>query len=113
MRRRAPPFLAAGPSRGLVWSGTSLWSDRRPRLGGRAVDVLVGRPLRAAPHFDEGKHAGAELGRGRNAGLDLGGLACDSCNRPAVGQRGRSEEHTSELQSLMRISYAVFCLTKK
>src|SRR3546814_7513730 len=29
------------------------------------------------------------------------------------GQVGRSEEHTSELQSLMRISYAVFCLTKK
>src|SRR3546814_2117353 len=28
-------------------------------------------------------------------------------------QRGRSEEHTSELQSLMRISYAVFCLKKK
>src|SRR3546814_9791495 len=27
--------------------------------------------------------------------------------------RQRSEEHTSELQSLMRISYAVFCLTKK
>src|SRR3546814_3169196 len=27
--------------------------------------------------------------------------------------RTRSEEHTSELQSLMRISYAVFCLTKK
>src|SRR3546814_5019662 len=28
-------------------------------------------------------------------------------------KEGRSEEHTSELQSLMRISYAVFCLTKK
>src|SRR3546814_8456335 len=28
-------------------------------------------------------------------------------------QAGRSEEHTSELQSLMRISYAVFCLKKK
>src|SRR3546814_1137112 len=28
-------------------------------------------------------------------------------------QTGRSEEHTSELQSLMRISYAVFCLKKK
>src|SRR3546814_1019604 len=28
-------------------------------------------------------------------------------------QIGRSEEHTSELQSLMRISYAVFCLKKK
>src|SRR3546814_5578186 len=30
-----------------------------------------------------------------------------------VGGEGRSEEHTSELQSLMRISYAVFCLKKK
>src|SRR3546814_5177511 len=30
-----------------------------------------------------------------------------------AGVRGRSEEHTSELQSLMRISYAVFCLNKK
>src|SRR3546814_4703815 len=29
------------------------------------------------------------------------------------GRRTRSEEHTSELQSLMRISYAVFCLKKK
>src|SRR3546814_6484710 len=33
----------------------------------------------------------------------------DGDHRPAV----RSEEHTSELQSLMRISYAVFCLKKK
>src|SRR3546814_6277164 len=32
---------------------------------------------------------------------------------PARGALGRSEEHTSELQSLMRISYAVFCLKKK
>src|SRR3546814_1606106 len=33
--------------------------------------------------------------------------------RPLQYQHGRSEEHTSELQSLMRISYAVFCLKKK
>src|SRR3546814_9668491 len=35
--------------------------------------------------------------------------------QPAYGRGGvlRSEEHTSELQSLMRISYAVFCLKKK
>src|SRR3546814_2274231 len=32
---------------------------------------------------------------------------------PAIGDVMRSEEHTSELQSLMRISYAVFCLQKK
>src|SRR3546814_1525485 len=30
-----------------------------------------------------------------------------------VGEHSRSEEHTSELQSLMRISYAVFCLKKQ
>src|SRR3546814_9959098 len=33
--------------------------------------------------------------------------------RPFPRSGGRSEEHTSELQSLMRISYAVFCLKKK
>src|SRR3546814_8777484 len=33
--------------------------------------------------------------------------------RRKMGERPRSEEHTSELQSLMRISYAVFCLKKK
>src|SRR3546814_3942858 len=33
--------------------------------------------------------------------------------RRDVEALGRSEEHTSELQSLMRISYAVFCLKKK
>src|SRR3546814_8013433 len=37
------------------------------------------------------------------------GLAAD----PADIGKARSEEHTSELQSLMRISYAVFCLKKK
>src|SRR3546814_4598392 len=34
-------------------------------------------------------------------------------NGPLACARSRSEEHTSELQSLMRISYAVFCLKKK
>src|SRR3546814_6104910 len=34
-------------------------------------------------------------------------------DRMAADRRGRSEEHTSAIQSLMRISYAVFCLKKK
>src|SRR3546814_1340923 len=43
---------------------------------------------------------------------------CGSCTPPRrvsqrIHQLPRSEEHTSELQSLMRISYAVFCLKKK
>src|SRR3546814_1686660 len=43
------------------------------------------------------------------------GSASGPAPRAAGAQRGqgRSEEHTSELQSLMRISYAVFCLKKK
>src|SRR3546814_4642448 len=36
-----------------------------------------------------------------------------AASRKTRGLRWRSEEHTSELQSLMRISYAVFCLKKK
>src|SRR3546814_3685354 len=35
------------------------------------------------------------------------------CTKSIEQQEGRSEEHTSELQSLMRISYAVFLLNKK
>src|SRR3546814_10589720 len=39
--------------------------------------------------------------------------ACQAAARAPVDPDDRSEEHTSELQSLMRISYAVFCLKKK
>src|SRR3546814_10045130 len=47
--------------------------------------------------------------------VDLAGLADihASSGREELERRIRSEEHTSELQSLMRISYAVFCLKKK
>src|SRR3546814_2805585 len=56
-------------------------------------------------HGRSGPGAGAaETGR-----VPPGGAA----GAPAERRRRRSEEHTSELQSLMRISYAVFCLKKK
>src|SRR3546814_7429517 len=62
------------------------------------------------------RHAGGNRGvniraTGGNPGsprIREGGLAPGTCR-----QYERSEEHTSELQSLMRNSYAVFCLTKK
>src|SRR3546814_1834493 len=61
------------------------------------------------------RHGHRQLGRSRGrsppgrmiAGI-LGALAVSTVER-----LWRSEEHTSELQSLMRISYAVFCLKKK
>src|SRR3546814_8925658 len=55
-----------------------------------------------------------DLGERVDLGLDQVGDAREH-RRPLGGhhRRPRSEEHTSELQSLMRISYAVFCLKKK
>src|SRR3546814_7502541 len=54
-----------------------------------------------------------------SAGQSLGAFLCKGIWLEVFGDandyvgKGRSEEHTSELQSLMRISYAVFCLKKK
>src|SRR3546814_7638833 len=93
------------------WSSDVCSSDlevllRPPRLRAVRADHP---PARVLPHPD--RAAAARRQRGRNI----------HCRRPArargrVRQRqraqDRSEEHTSELQSLMRISYAVFCLKK-
>src|SRR3546814_10860222 len=53
--------------------------------------------------------------RARRHAADPAGMARLHAVRPVVLRSAavRSEEHTSELQSLMRISYAVFCLKKK
>src|SRR3546814_1605579 len=72
----------------------------------------------AQPHFVEFQPFGSHrlLGVDVDAMADFGDLRSDAATadleqiRPPRQQRGRSEEHTSELQSLMRISYAVFCL---
>src|SRR3546814_8677325 len=59
------------------------------------------------------------LSRETCIGKVLGGGAATHGNGRVINSRAtaelpiRSEEHTSELQSLMRISYAVFCLKKK
>src|SRR3546814_6340509 len=80
------------------------WGRRRPealdsngaaRLGRTMASPMIPPP--AAPEF---------LARSGWADADILPLAGDASFR-------RSEEHTSELQSLMRISYAVFCLKKK
>src|SRR3546814_1929474 len=71
------------------------------------------RPMRPDPRLAE--HALAhrlELGLG---GVNVGDFVTQMMlpARRVLLQESRSEEHTSELQSLMRISYAVFCLKKK
>src|SRR3546814_9735563 len=82
---------------------TTLFRSARPRGGGadphEARDVLGHR--RRQPHV-------STRGPGRRD-------RASRARRPdtMAPLRHRSEEHTSELQSLMRISYAVFCLKKK
>src|SRR3546814_8360270 len=62
-----------------------------------------------------GRGAGGLPGRGdfRGGGRRRGGARRPQPAEEPRGAGARSEEHTSELQSLMRNSYAVFCLKKK
>src|SRR3546814_6429770 len=63
------------------------------------------------PHITLGYDACAAAARARACRSPA--LRPGDADRRPGGESGRSEEHTSELQSLMRISYAVFCLQKK
>src|SRR3546814_107593 len=80
------------------------------------VEAVVGVDLHDVP--DDGTAADLHHGLGPHDGL-LGQPAAVAAGEDhhlhevAAPADSRSEEHTSELQSLMRISYAVFCLIKK
>src|SRR3546814_5053979 len=67
---------------------------------------------RAAGVNEAGQVAALKLRRLRGAGRDVAWMLIDQTVSVMTMDR-RSEEHTSELQSLMRISYAVYCLKKK
>src|SRR3546814_4355721 len=69
--------------------------------------ALAGQPVLAQSVEDQLQRLQRELS-------DLQSQVYRGDTPPAAAEAGaRSEEHTSELQSLMRISYAVFCLKKK
>src|SRR3546814_10457391 len=100
------------------WSSDVCSSDLRRwlvfRLGFRLRDHKRGREPSAPSHplgSGSGKVALFHLG------AIVGGALAEHLGVDRRAKRtplaGRSEEHTSELQSLMRISYAVFCLQKK
>src|SRR3546814_2033307 len=79
---------------------TTLFRSPRALRSGGGADGDPGSSGRGAPV----RHPGEAAGRHGPPDDQRGGRA---------RLRARSEEHTSELQSLMRISYAVFCLKKK
>src|SRR3546814_5958653 len=73
-------------------------------------DIDLG--VRVAPELqDQQRQQHGFTGAGRPDDQHMADIA-NMGRKPERG-RARSEEHTSELQSLMRISYAVFCLKKK
>src|SRR3546814_6387165 len=71
-----------------------------------------GRLLRQDRGPSRSTSGGRESGCSTCAPRGGGGVSAIDAAQPDGGQ-GRSEEHTSELQSLMRLSYAVFCLKKQ
>src|SRR3546814_2848026 len=83
----------------LMWAPENNGGHQGAQVVGWITDIQRdGSAIRGSGAFDLGSDIGREAYRQVKEGLT-----------PGI----RSEEHTSELQSLMRISYAVFCLTKK
>src|SRR3546814_2162157 len=75
-----------------------------------AGDVVAYTP--AAGYFGADSFTYTATGPGGTSAPATVSLTVGTPPAPTAGDK-RSEEHTSELQSLMRISYAVFCLKKK
>src|SRR3546814_1627194 len=87
---------SSDPWRGRRMSGRTLATQEPRQSDGAAAGAAVGS--RAREECQPARCTAQETGRLR---------------RSVRAYSYRSEEHTSELQSLMRISYAVFCLKKK
>src|SRR3546814_3137427 len=112
VERLGPQHVKAGAGRARRRSPV------RPRGQRRVVRVGIGIQLVHAALLDHVAPMVAEIGQqrldARNGGMDI---AVDPAGRHGGSAPRlvpiRSEEHTSELQSLMRISYAVLCLKKK
>src|SRR3546814_5544613 len=114
--QHADPRGRQAPERARLAGGGGL-------RGGRLVQTGLAIMAAAAAVPGAGG-AAVDLGRGLDEVLDARRLPLGPgrlrrhaqlprpARRPARARAARSEEHTSELQSLMRISYAVFCLKK-
>src|SRR3546814_8386325 len=94
-----------GPHRSSGGRTAPLLGHDRYRGGFRLVGAL--RADRLSARLGSGTRRLSDLFRAGGGASHLSGRLADRRRRP------RSEEHTSELQSLMRISYAVFCMKKK
>src|SRR3546814_4449126 len=89
---------------------TTLFRSQHRDFGGGAAHIIERADLGAdRPDVEGARHGSCPSLAGSAIWVMPGAAAISSTRLSTV----RSEEHTSELQSLMRISYAVFCLKKK
>src|SRR3546814_10015278 len=102
-RRRLVLMLGGTAAQARAWRADG-WHGRDRRLGGKML--LHSRPVHDKRQMAEAARAGADF-------VFLSPLFPTRSHPGSLVLGRRSEEHTSELQSLMRISYAVFCLKKK
>src|SRR3546814_2050846 len=81
----------------------------------RSISGVYGAAYEGDAGFDEVRRSveAFESEQGRRPRILVAKMGQDGHDRGAKVVGTRSEEHTSELQSLMRTSYAVFCLKKK
>src|SRR3546814_10034840 len=95
------------------WSSDVCSSDLRLKHYGRRIR-RIRCPCQFKLHPGRGALRSASiLVRARDPPPETGGRWLQNLGQEGLSDQQRSEEHTSELQSLMRISYAVFCLKKK
>src|SRR3546814_3433140 len=88
---------------------------RRPPRSTRTDTLFPYTTLFRSRQHGEGGRSGRRARRSAQSRRGLHGEGAGAAQQDPLGDGlpDRSEEHTSELQSLMRISYAVFCLKKK
>src|SRR3546814_3169104 len=110
-KRSATPAPSDARSTRTMSSRTIRW---RQATRSRSSHRSPGAETMAVRVQEQDFDLGAELAALTAGNHRIGGLGVFvGVVRDIAGGATRSEEHTSELQSLMRISYAVFCLKKK
>src|SRR3546814_4540959 len=107
MIRRPPRYTLTD----TLFPDTTLFRSLERRMAGRKLPPLTSLGLGNKCRDDSGVDCyGAAAVFPSSAARQVSTIRSTVCSGPRAA---RSEEHTSELQSLMRISYAVFCLQKK
>src|SRR3546814_6350766 len=94
-----------GPNNAVLGIAGDVTPEQAFALAEKYFGGIPARKTPAAPDYSEGLNTAGKRAQQSDALAQVPAIA-------AAWKMPRSEEHTSELQSLMRISYAVFCLKK-